>query len=66
MYEVWKALIESDETSDVVTQELLQLLFGAFSKTTQRLLLDHLPGDLFNSVTDSALMQETATVPTTN
>ena len=40
--EVWSSLIKST-ASDVMTQELLQLLFKAFSKTTQRLLLDHLP-----------------------
>lgn len=64
--EVWKALLEPSETTGVMTQELLQLLFGAFSKTTQRLLLDHLPGGLYNSITDSSLIEETASVPTTN
>jgi E1A/CREB-binding protein len=63
---VWKALIEPSESTDVMTQELLQLLFGAFSKTTQRLLLDHLPGGMYNSITDSSLIEETVSVPTTN
>ena len=49
-----------------MTQELLQLLFGAFSNTTQRLLLDHLPGGMYNSVTDTVVVNETASVPTTN
>ena len=62
--EVWSALIEST-ASDVMTQELLQLLFKAFSKTTQRLLLDHLSGGKYYSVTDD-MIKETASVPTTN
>ncbi len=64
--EVWKVLIESNQATDVMTQELLELLFGAFSKTTQRLLLDHLPGGMYNSVTDPVVIGETASVPTTN
>ena len=64
--EVWSVLIEPSETTDVMTQELLQLLFKAFSETTQRLLLDHLPGGVYNSVTDALLVAETASVPTTN
>ena len=63
--EVWSVLTESNET-DAMTQEALQLLFGSFSKTTQRLLLDHLPGGMFSSVTDSLMVEETASVPTTN
>ena len=35
--------------------------------TTQRLLLDHLPGGKYHSeVVDTIIVQETATVPTTN
>lgn len=49
--EVWTSLIESNET-DVMVQELLQLLFGAFSITTQRQLIEHLPGAKYYSVTD--------------
>lgn len=49
--EVWTSLIESNET-DVMVQELLQLLFGAFSITTQRQLIEHLPGGKYYSVTD--------------
>lgn len=64
--EVWNTLLESDEATDVATQELLQLLFKSFSKTTQRLLLDHLPGGEYNAVTDGSLITETASVPVTN
>lgn len=64
--EVWQALIEPNEITDAMTQEILQILFCAFSKTTQRLLLDHLPGSMYNAVTDSSLIEETASVPTTN
>lgn len=60
-----EALIESNAT-DVMTQELLQLLFAAFSATTQRLLLDHLPGGKYHVVADTVMVQETASVPTTN
>ena len=63
--EVWNALIESNAT-DVMTQELLHLFFAAFSTTTQRLLLDHLPGGKYHVVADTVMVQETASVPTTN
>ena len=63
--EVWNALTESNET-DVRTQEALQLLFGSFSAATQRLLLDHLPGGTYNSITDVLIVNETASVPPTN
>ena len=65
MNEVWKALVEPS-CSDAMTAELLQLLFGAFSLTTQRMLLDHLPGGQYHSVTDGHLIEETVSVPTTN
>ena len=63
--EVWNALIESNAT-DVMTQELLHLFFAAFSAITQRLLLDHLPGGKYHVVADTVMVQETASVPTTN
>ena len=31
----------------------------------QRLLLDHLPGGMYHSVTDSSVVEETSSVPTT-
>ena len=65
MDEVWKALLQSNET-DVMAQELLQLLFAAFSLTTQRLLVDHLPGRKYYAITDTAMAQEIASVPKTN
>ena len=63
--EVWDALIKPDQ-SDVVVEEVLQLIFRAFSMTCQRLLVDHLPGGVYHSVTDPAIIQETASVPATN
>ena len=63
--EVWDALLEPHE-SDVMVQEVLQLIFRAFSLTCQRLLVDHLPGGVFHSVTDPVIVQETAGVPVTN
>ena len=60
---VWERLIQSD-SSDAGTVEVLQLLFRAFSATTQRLLIDHLPGG--HDVTDEDIIQETSSVPTTN
>ena len=62
---VWEALVQSD-SSDAVTIEVLQLLFQAFSVTTQRLLADHLPGGTHHDVTDEGIIAETASVPTTN
>ena len=65
MDDVWAELIHSNET-DVMTQELLQLLFASFSITTMRLLIDHLPGGKHHSVTDESVIEETRSVPTTN
>jgi len=62
---VWEALIQSD-SSDAATIEVLQLLFQAFSVTTQRLLVDHLPGGTHHDVTDEEIIAESASVPTTN
>lgn len=62
MDNVWELLIISNDT-DVMTQELLQLLFTSFSITTKRLLLDHLPGGKHHLVTETS---ETESVPTTN
>ena len=63
--DIWEALIHSNET-DVMTQELLQLIFASFSITTKRLLLDHLPGGKHHSLSDSTMIEETRSVPTTN
>ena len=63
--EVYKVLFIGTQ-DDCVVQELLQLLFKSFAATVQRLLLDHLPGGQYNSVTDIALVEETKSVPTTN
>ena len=63
--EIWDALLKSNE-SDVMTQEVLQLVFRAFSRTCQRLLVDHLPGGVYHSVVDPVIIQETASVPVTN
>lgn len=62
--EVWNGLTESNE-NDLQTQELLEILFTTFSVTTQKLLIDHLPEGK-HSVTDTELINETASVPTTN
>ncbi len=62
---VWEALVQSD-SSDAGTIEVLQLLFQAFAVTTQRLLVDHLPGGIHHDVTDQELIAESASVPTTN
>lgn len=62
--EVWNALTETSE-GDSMTKELLQLLFGTFSITTQRMLIDHLPGGKFYS-SDDKQNEEISSVPTTN
>ena len=48
-----------------MTMELLQLLFGSFSITTQRMLIDHLPEGKYHS-SDGKLKEEISSVPTTN
>lgn len=63
--DVWRALVRPD-SSDTMTQELLQLLFNTFSVTTQRLLIDHLLDGIHHNVTDETIVQEIASVPTTN
>ncbi len=68
--EVWDELINPTMETDELTQELLQLLFTALSATTQRLLLDHLPGGKYHSDSMTSA-QDTAeeisySVPTTN
>ena len=58
--DVFKMLTLSTN-SDSKTQELLQLLFPAF-KITTRLLLNHLPGDLYCQITDEQLISKTKSV----
>ena len=48
---------------DALTQEALQLLFKAFSSTTERLALDHLPGGQYHTVHDPQLGLEIASAP---
>ena len=49
-----------------MTQEVLQLLFQSFAITLQRLVIDHLPGGMYNSVVDPQVIQETKSVPKSN
>ena len=63
--EVWTTLTRSSTSTDTLTLELLQLLFHTFSVTTQRLLVDHLPGG-YHDIMDETLIAEVASVPTTN
>ena len=63
--EVTKMLLTSTE-NDRMIQELLQLLFKSFVLTVQRLLIDHLPGGAYHSVSDTAIAEEVKSVPTTN
>lgn len=51
---------------DVMAQEILELLFKSFSSTTQRLVLDRLPGGQFHSTSDSQIVREVKCVPKTN
>ena len=62
---VARALFQSSQ-DDVMTQEILQLLFQSFVITLQRLVVDHLPGDVHNSVVDPQIIQETKSVPNIN
>ena len=63
--EVWSALVASNDVTDTLTVEALQILFNSFSITTQRLLIDHLPGGIYSSY-DNDLYEEVTSVPTTN
>ena len=64
---VTNALFSStSDSEDLMVQELLQLLFKSFTLTVQRMLVDHLPGGMYHSVTDPALIDETKSVPTAN
>ena len=51
---------------DALTQEALQLIFKSFSSTTQRLVLDHLPGGEYHSIDDPQIAAEVEFVPKTN
>ena len=51
---------------DNLTQEALQLIFKSLASTTQRLVIDHLPGGQYHSVSDPQIALEVASVPTTN
>lgn len=51
---------------DAMAQELLQLLCKSFSSTMQRMLIDHLPGGEFHSVSDTQMFDEAKSVPKTN
>ena len=63
--DVWSTLVASNDVTDTLTLEALQIIFGCFSMTTQRLLIDHLPGGIYSSL-DSDLFEEVASVPTAN
>ena len=63
--EVFQALILSNDAMDIMTQEILQLIFKSFTITTQRMLFDHLPGGQYDSSTEVD-PQEVASVPTSN
>ena len=52
---VAKVLFQSSQ-DDVMTQEILHLLFQSFVITLQRLLVDHLPGGMYNSVVDPEII----------
>ena len=47
---VAKVLFQSAPDADVMTQEVLQLLFQSFAITLQRLVIDHLPGGMYNLI----------------
>ena len=63
--DVWSALVASNDVTDTLTVEAVQILFNSFSITTQRLLIDHLPGGICSSY-DNDLYEEVANVATAN
>ena len=63
--EFFSSLFDGADKDDDL-HELLQLLFKSFAITTQRLVVDHLPGGQFHDVSDPKVIQETRSVPKTN
>ena len=63
--EIFSLLFDKADKDDDL-HELLQLLFKSFAITTQRLVVDHLPGGQFHDVSDPKVIQETRSVPKTN
>ena len=61
---IWHCLITPSE-SDSTTQEILQIIFHAFSVLLARLLSDHLPGGIHDNPC-TQLQRETKSVPKTN
>ena len=61
---VWHHLTTASE-SDSTTQEILQIIFHAFSALLTRLLSDHLPGGVHDNPC-AQLQEETKSVPKTN
>ena len=61
---VAKVLFQSSQ-DDIMTQEILQLLFQSFVITVQRLVVNYLPGGMYNSEVDPQIIQETKPVPNT-
>ena len=59
-------VLSQQSPDDVMVEEILQLLFKSFSLTLQRLVIDHLPGGVYNSVKDPQIILETKSVPVTN
>lgn len=63
---VAKDLFQPSPEANVMTQEVLQLIFQSFAITLQRLVVDHLPGGIYNAVVDPQVIKETKSVPKTN
>ncbi|XP_065887842.1 uncharacterized protein [Dysidea avara] len=59
-------VLSQQSSDDVMVEEILQLLFKSFALTLQRLVIDHLPGGVYNSVQDPQIVVETKSVPVTN
>ena len=59
-------VLSHQSSDDVMVEEVLQLLFKSFALTLQRLVIDHLPGGVYNSVQDPQIVLETKSVPVTN
>ena len=61
---IWHSLITPTD-SDLVTQEILQIVFHAFSSLLFRLVSDHLPGGVLDKAS-LLIKSETQSVPKTN
>ena len=63
--EIYDALMESNEEYDLLTKQIIEIIFGGFSVITKRMLHDHLSGGNLDAE-NVELRSELESCPTTN